>query len=245
MPRISLRQCGQAMVETVVILFVTLLLLLGVIQFALIYNAKTTLTYAAFEGARAGALNYADRQAVEYGIARGLAALYTSVEKADGRLEVVNKVQGARDKAYEELKDGSFTCIERLNPSSAAFSAYGTTQVATGVTAFAGKKLIPNDHLLYRSAQVKGGAGVSIQDANLLKIRVTYCYPMYVPFISNTIKRLYGLMDDPRSMGTPLKPAGSFQRNCIKAGRMPVVAQAMVRMQTPAYDDARFDKNCD
>ncbi|MGB1238637.1 MAG: TadE/TadG family type IV pilus assembly protein, partial [Pseudomonadales bacterium] len=43
------RQRGQAMVEMIVISFVALLLLLGIIQFALLYNAKTVLNYAAFE----------------------------------------------------------------------------------------------------------------------------------------------------------------------------------------------------
>ncbi|MBF0256061.1 MAG: pilus assembly protein [Gammaproteobacteria bacterium] len=231
------------MVETLVILFVTLLLLLGVIQFGLIYNAKTNLSYAAFEGARAGALNYADREAIEYGLARGLAGLYASVEKADGRMDAVDKVQRARDKVFAEFKEGKFACIERLNPTNQAFSAYGRS-VPTGVKAFSGKKLIPNDHLVYRSGLVNGGAGVSIQDANLLKIRVTYCYPLYVPFIANTIKRLYGLMADERPLGTPLSPAGSFQRHCLMNDRIPIVAQSLIRMQTPAYNDPSFDKDC-
>jgi hypothetical protein len=232
------------MVETLVILFVTLLLLLGVIQFGLIYNAKTTLSYATFEGARAGALNYADRESIEYGLARGLAALYTSVEKSDDMFAMVNKAQDAQARVIKELKEHKFACIERINPTAQAFSAYGRS-LDTGVKSFASKKLIPNDHLLYRSALVSGGAGVSIQDANLLKIRVTYCYPLYIPFISNTIKRLYGLKPDERPLGTPLQPAGSFQRYCLRNDRMPIVAQAVIRMQTPSYNDPSFDKNCD
>jgi hypothetical protein len=46
------------MVELLVVLLpVMLLLIFGTIQFALIYHAKITLNYAAFEGARAGTLN--------------------------------------------------------------------------------------------------------------------------------------------------------------------------------------------
>jgi hypothetical protein len=232
------------MVETVVILFVTLLLLLGIIQFGLIYNAKTTLSHATFEAARAGSLNYADRQSIAYGLARGLAPLYTSVEKSTGPLSKVTKVQEARDKVYQEIVDGKYACIERLNPTPAAFQAYGKTS-ATGVKALNGKKLIPNDHLVYRSAIIKGGSGVSIQDANLLKIRVTYCYPMYVPFISNTIKRIYGLIPDNSANGFRQQPAGKFQRNCLRDDRFPIVAQAVIRMQTPPYNDDTFDKSCD
>tara|TARA_Y100001935_G_scaffold255643_1_gene270407 strand:- start:11295 stop:12062 length:768 start_codon:yes stop_codon:yes gene_type:complete len=248
-------QQGQAMVETLIILFVTFLLLLGIIQFALIYNAKTTLNYATFEGARAGALNYGDKQAIEFAIARGLSPLYTSVKKSDGRLKRVIKVQSARDRAYEELKQGEFACIERINPPSSAFtnSGHGVPD-PTGL--FPGERLIPNDHLLYRSAIAKNG--LSVQDANLLKIRVTYCYPMYVPIISTTIKRLMGLEKDSvsrvavgQSEGSPtydtLVPKGSFHKNCYSKGRFPIVSQAVIRMQTPVRNDATrpFSKNCD
>ncbi len=233
---------GQAMVETVVILFVTILLLFGIIQFGLIYNAKTTLNYAAFEAARSGSLNYADRQAVDFGLARGLAALYTSVEKGDDLFDTAGEVMSAQQRVYDEIQDGRFVCVERLNPTTKAFRAYGQSN-ATGITSLNGKKLIPNDHLLYRSARIKSGAGVSIQDANLLKIRVTYCYPMYVPFISNVVRSLYGLSATAPPGGVPLVP-GTFQRRCLINNRIPIVAQAVIRMQTPPYNDSNFDTNC-
>ena len=44
---------------------------------------------------------------------------------------------------------------------------------------------IPNDHLMYRVAN--DGEGMSIQDANLLKIRVTYCVKLVVPFVDRII----------------------------------------------------------
>lgn len=241
-------QHGQAMVETLVVLFVTLLLLLGIIQFGLIYNAKTTLNYATFEAARAGALNYADKTAIEYGLARGLAPLYTSVTTADGRLKKVSKVQQARDDVMDEIRAGQFACIERLNPPASAFSTYAVDD-PTGI--FPGEDLIPNDHLHYRKAIAS--SGLSIQDANLLKLRVTYCYPMYVPIISTTIKRLMGLTPESASLvatgqtgatqGT-LTPKGSFQSNCYSQDRFPIVAQAIVRMQTPVKNDI-FPASCD
>ena len=235
------------MVETLVIVFVALLLLLGIIQFGLIYNAKTILNFATFEAARAGALNHADRKAIEYGLAGGLAGLYTSIEKppggqgawdkAKGNLKDVNALRKARKRVFDELKD--FACIERLNPTNAAFSAYS---VKGDIGTYKNQQLIPNDHLLYRSAVPKGGAEVSIQDANLLKLRVTYCYPMYVPLISNVIKELYGLRTSSRPR-VPLN-AGSFHRKCLKEGRIPIVAQAVIRMQTAARNDT-FDASCD
>jgi hypothetical protein len=236
------------MVETVVVIFVTLLLLLGVIQFGLIYNAKTTLNYAAFEAARAGALNYADKAAIEYALARGLAPLFTSVSTADGPLTKVKKVQNARDEVLDEIRAGEFACIERLNPPDSSFSHYAVND-PTGN--FPGEDLIPNDHLHYRKAVPTGG--LSIQDANLLKLRITYCYPMYVPVISTTIKRLMGLTTESTSLvatgqtgatHATLTPKGSFQSNCYSKDRFPIVAQAIVRMQTPIKNDL-FPPSCD
>ncbi|MEQ8662106.1 MAG: TadE/TadG family type IV pilus assembly protein, partial [Gammaproteobacteria bacterium] len=72
------RMRGQAMVEFGVIIFVLLLLILGTLQFALIYHAKIQLNYAAFETARAGALNNARMWAMELAFARAMAPLYTT-----------------------------------------------------------------------------------------------------------------------------------------------------------------------
>lgn len=47
---------GQALVEFIVSASVLLLLIMGTIQFAMIYQAKIRLNYAAFETARAGSV---------------------------------------------------------------------------------------------------------------------------------------------------------------------------------------------
>ncbi len=237
------------MVETLVVVFLALLLLLGIIQFGLIYNAKTNLTYATFEAARAGALNYADRQSIEYGLARGLAPLYTSVAIDDDPQEKIRAVRDARDRVHAEIVSGEFACIERLNPPTSAFDVHGV-KVRSGL--FKGEKIIPNDHLLYRSRVPKND--LSIQDANLLKLRVTYCYPMIVPIVSTAIQRLTGTAPDAgsnvavgQSAGSPTYGSfslpGSFRQNCYAQGRFPIVAQAIVRMQTPARNDV-FSASC-
>ncbi len=235
-------QSGQAMVETVVILTATLLLLFGIIQFGLIYHAKVALDYAVFEAAREGAVNHAARSAIEYGLARGLAPLYTSISSADSGLDKVRKVQTARDRILSEIRSGQFSCIERLNPTREAFNAYGVSgQVGTVYDG----PMIPNDNLRYRSATPRSGANVSIQDANLLKLRVTYCYPLYVPLISSVIKRLEGVEPDPDPPPGWVTPhPGDFQAACYRANRIPLVAQAVVRMQSAAIDD-NFPAHCD
>jgi hypothetical protein len=245
------RQLGQAMVETVVILAVVLLLLMGALQFALIYHAKLTLNYATFEAARAGALNHASRRAIEFALARGLAPLYTSVRPGTSSFDKVSAVKDARDRIIGEINgadssvpdDPSDTtvCIERLNPTDAAFSDHGISD-PTGTLP---DPIIPNDNLLYRST-AESGSGVSVQDANLLKIKVTYCHPMIVPFISHLIQKLMlgapsGDQSVPAGWTTP--SVSDFKEDCYAVSRFPIDASSMVRMQTPAFNDY-FRSDC-
>ena len=232
-------QRGQAMVETIVIMIVTLLLLLGGIQIGLIFNAKNTLNYATFEAARAGALNYADKRAIEYAFARGMSPLYSSAVAADSMLDKVSNVKGARNKVLDEAKAEEFVCIKRLNPSTKAFTSHG---VRDELGRF--PRVIPNDNLLYRTNKDRG-SGVSIQDANLLKLEITYCYPMYVPMISTLIRRLMGTIPDPDPLDGWTPPRlGGFKNNCLLNNRFPLTSQGIVRMQTPAKNDV-FPTSCD
>lgn len=237
-PRRPGNQSGQAMVETTIILAVMLLLILGAIQFALIYRAKVTLNYATFEATRAGALNYGSRRAVEFALARGLAPIYTAIRPGESMLDKVDKVKDARDKVMEEIDGaagGDYVCIQRLNPTDEAFTAHGITD-PTGT--FSGP-IIPNDNLIYRSTETSGSQ-VSIQDANLLKIKVTYCHRMIVPFISQLVKNLMLGAADPEDVPPDwTTPAlSNFKRSCFADNRFPIEAISIVRMQTPAFNDS-------
>jgi hypothetical protein len=170
--------CGQAMVELLIILPVLLLLLLGAIQFALIYQAKITLNYAAYEGVRAGTLNHASLNEVRKGFSRGLAPLYAYSDK-DEVTEQVHAFERARRKVGNEVtKD--LVRIERINPTVADFKKFAPN---------GGN--IANDHLRYRPSGTEDGSQDtrkgSIQNANLLQLRFTYWYPLYVPFVNRLI----------------------------------------------------------
>jgi len=227
------RASGQAMVETVIIMMVLMLMVLGIIQFALVYNTKTTLNYATFEATRAGALNHANSLAITYAFAGALAPIYTSIDASDGMFDSVNEVKNARNRVFGEIDVNNFgqtgsACFEQLNPTRAAFNAHQIVDDS-------GRDVIPNDHLKYRTSD-DGGSNVSIQDANLLKLKVTYCYPLYVPLISTVIKRTMGVEIDPDPLPGWVPPRlGNFNRQCYTNGGMPIVAQAIVRMQTPVH----------
>lgn len=237
--RVPFTPRGQAAVEFMIVVPVMLLLVLGAFQFALIYNAKITLNHATFIATRAGALNSATRGPVDLAIARGLAPLFTNNDN-------VNEVFDGRQQVLDDIDNG-FVCVERLNPSDAAFDDFAIPD-NTGV--------IPNDNLMYRDPVVGTLSGLNIQDANLLKLRVTYCYPMVVPVVGRTVRqlRLGNLPPATQDMianwseGVPstFNPTapGNFQAWCLVNTRLPIVSQGILRMQTPARNDTTFNTNC-
>ncbi len=89
---------GQAMVEMIIIMFATLLILLSLLHFGFMYNAKTVLNYATYEAARAGSLNYGSPQAMEYALARVLGSL-DSTPAPDTDLFSIVRYQASQDLA--------------------------------------------------------------------------------------------------------------------------------------------------
>lgn len=238
------------MVELLVILLVMLFLIFGAIQFGLIYHAKITLNYAAYEAVRAGTLNCNKQYnsyssactsnvgqfgAVKEGFARGLAPLYSYYEPNKERRNSmkhpahnqVEAYQQARARIFAEFADEErkLIRIERLNPSGEAFTDLG------------GDPVIANDNLMYRT---DGGDHYgSIQDANLLHLRITYWYPLYVPLINKLIFKFICCTD-------PFLPSScTWQSDRVcRSGepRIPLTATAAMRMQVPVENSQEYDK---
>ena len=162
------------MVEYLIILPVLLLLVLGVIQFALIYQAKSTLNYATFMGARQGALKNASMFSVMDGVAGGMTPLFMRTTDA----AAIQDLAKARIIAAIEIFNPLTAKVEILSPTQEAFDEF----MVDGE--------IPNDNLMYRSSDAGKESGMSIQDANLLKVRVTYCVKLVVPFVDRVIYAL-------------------------------------------------------
>jgi hypothetical protein len=197
-PRHGNRRCrGQSMSEFIIVLPVVLLLTLGAIQFGLLYHAKATLNLAAFEAARAGAINQGKEDAMKLGLANGLRPLFTY--NTDH-----GQVIAGFNTAKQEVND--YAKIEVVSPDADALRHWNGR--------------IPNDNLIY--ARDVTPTGLTLQDANLLKIKVTYCYPMQIALLRNTIIALL------RSGGG----GDAFTNTCYDKYRLPIVAQGIVRMQT-------------
>ncbi len=233
--RVGRGQSGQSMTEFVIILPVLFMLIFGAIQFGLIYHAKTTLNYAAFEAARAGTTNSASRSAIESAFYGAMAALYTHEPNFDAAMAARQKLESEPQRL----------CIERLNPTTQAFNDFGIWSDPLGAN------VIPNDNLMYRDPTLGHSSHLSVQDANLLKLRVNYCYKLIVPFARDAIRILLGTGEtDP--VHNPegewyrgFKEYGGFRHRCLtQLSGLPLQAQAVMRMQSPATDDA-FPASCD
>lgn len=219
---------GASMVEFIIVLPILLLLCLGILQFGLLYQAKSTLDYAALQAARAGALNNGKSAAMKSGLARGLTPLYARTASLAGQQQALLASN------LDLMKPGSYQ-IDVINPTSAAMQDFGRT----GEYADANVQQIPNDTLMFRNTTPGSSSGLTIQDANLLKIRVTYCYEMYVPFANRTIFSLMNKINDIYSTGSPgmeipLAPNACYMLSTAEGTwRIPLESEAIVRMQTP------------
>jgi Flp pilus assembly protein TadG len=250
------RQRGQAAVEYVIILPSLLLIILGAIQLALLYQAKSTLNYATFLAARQGSLHNGKScidlacagGGMQLGLAYGLMPLYT---RAGGTAGKGNAALGLASALLASQQDNPFrqATILTLNPSSTWASAAMVADPYTGISA------VPNDNLMYRSSTPTGSGAntMNIQDGNLLKIQVTYCFKMDVPFANQVIYAVNNLLTTPTlqsdsdalptswaPLATNVIPTGPCtDLNLIPDGMpfsgkyLPIVASAVVRMQSP------------
>jgi len=305
------------MVEFVIIVPVMLTLVLGIIQFALIYKAKITLNYATFQTVRAGSLNNASLSEMELAFSSNMAPLYTtsylsinssgdcnssflSTDQARrqrlGTTVITNAEGGVIGTSGQKITQGndelrslldrninnfgseSVLCARRIvqqqiddgyvkisvvNPNFTSFSNFGVGGYydVTGDGDIRTVNMIPNDNLMYRDAKVisSGTSGQSVQDANLLKIHVGYCYELVIPFINRMVWAMqrYGTGSAPQSErmwgqywrdpgSTPPgffgPPQGEFATSCITnptdTGRHSIVlySQALIRMQSAAVE---------
>ncbi len=216
------QQSGQSLVEFCIVVPAFLFLILVTLQLVLIYRAKATLDYATFQAARAGATSGVDRAKMQSALAFGLTPLLTASPDVGG-------VARARVKA--ELETRLFANIDVISPTRAAFNEYRERQ-------YDGRYALPNDNLAFRADGV-GASGLSVQDANLLKIRVTYQLPLIVPFADRVIAGLSALLTE----GESYRPPSMLIEEPVSGHRrLPIESQAVVRMHSPIHDSSRLGR---
>jgi len=200
------RHRGAAIVEATIALPVLLVVILAVIQFGFVYQAKATLNHAALQAARAGAVSNATPAAIRRGLAQGLAPLTSPDASLQGVAGSVTRLES------ELLTDAR---IRILNPTREAFDDFAVE--------VDGVRELPNDRLHVRDTQPGASGGLNVQDANLLRVEVTYGYELKVPLVNGFISRLLGLTRD----------GDAFHQQLLRRSRLPITSTATVRMQSP------------
>ncbi len=180
---------GQSMMEYLIILPTLLLLVLASIQFGLLYQIKSQLNYATFIAARQGAMKNGSSSAIKDAFASGMTPLFSNSPDLQGMLR--GRAVGAIE-AFNPL----VTTIERVSPPASVMTDFGISDPLNS-----SKKLLPNDNLQYRSTAVGANSKINIQDANLLKIRVTYCAKMVVPIANVVIYSLLNGIEGVKTVG--------------------------------------------
>jgi hypothetical protein len=211
------RQRGAASLEFWVVCLALLPLVLGSFQGVLLYNAKSVLNQATFEAARIGAVQHAQVAPMQAELARRLAGFYGPTNSAQAYPQAYAKaLTDITTPVTPDQRVGSGTTIRILNPTREAFNDFGED--------LDGKRQIPNHHLKRRDTAVGPTSSVNIQDANLLKLEVTYGYRMTVPIAAPLIAAVMQIADPAHAAYYQASPP-----------RLPLKASALVRLHSPAW----------
>ena len=211
------RQTGSAMIEFAVVGPLLTLLGLSLLQYGMLFFSKNQFNHAGFMAARAGSTENAKFDKIQMAYAKALVPLYGGGTTA-ASLDVSYR------KAFDDVQ--THAQIEILNPTVESFTDFNdpTLQASVGM----GKRVIPNASQIYKAVSTIGAnSGQNIQDANLLKLRVTMGFKPQVPLVGKMYTRYLKWMDD----GT-----NAFNTAQIADGRIPVVSHVMVQMQSDAIE---------
>ncbi len=218
-------QQGQGAIEFVIIALILLILIGAIVQFGLLYRAKSTLNLAAFEAVRAGTLNNAQMEPMLKGLARGMMPLFMGGQKKNYSLDDdAGGVNKAFIKTLQHI-DLNRAKILILNPTKPMFKDFSVYDPVSR------KYQIPNDNLLYRNQKEKG---MSIQDANLLQIEVIWCHPLYVPLINRIIVKVLDWGKDPNNNFCKVEVEDKMDTSTTYY--FPLMSGSLMRMQSPVYD---------
>lgn len=216
--RRRLRVAGAATVEFhLVALLAMIPFTMAILELGALFIARHALNHATFIAARAGAVHHGDVATMRRYLAKGLAPLFVRGPSAAAGPGLGTAGAEALGRALAEVLRPDLTRIEVLNPSRASFLDFERLQD--------GVRQIPNDNLHYRrESGVRSGQ--TIQEANLLRIRVRYCRRLIFPLIDRLVTTtLRELTADP------------FAQGCYAHGRVPLGSYALVQMHSAPRRD--------
>lgn len=201
---------GASMVEFhVVALFALLPLCLGTLQLALLMAENHHIDHATFQAARHAAMAGGDVDAARRALASAATVLFIRPDVERGN--AVDRVGRAYALALtDQLRFGR---LRVLNPTPEAQQDFALPR--------GDARVIPNDGLEYRSDAAGPRSGMSIQQANMLRLEVSWCRPLIVPFARQLLLGALRRIDfDP------------WRQYCYLQGRVPIRSEAAAPMQS-------------
>lgn len=214
------------MVEFVVVGPLITILGMAILQYSLMFFAKTQMNHAAFMAARAGSVAHATLNTIESAYKRALIPLY-------GGGESTAELQASYARVVADLTP-TVLRIEVLNPTQQSFDDFAKD---ANLNQFFGARAIPNTGIGLGPGLDDVGAtsGQTLQDANLLKLRITHGYEPKVWLLGMIHSKYLAWTDTGQD---------SFATQLIQSGRIPVVSHVTVEMHSEALEqkDAN-DKN--
>lgn len=212
------RTAGAATVEFYLVALLAMLpLTLAILELGALFVAHHSLKHATFLAARAGALHHGDVGTMRRYLAKGLAPLFTQDRPGDGGAGPTILGIEAYGRALAEVLRPDLTRIEILNPTRMSFEDFERLQ--------GGVRQIPNDNLRYRR-ESGPRSEQTIQEANLLSIRVHYCrrliFPLIDRLITTTLRQL---------------TLDTFAQGCYARNRVLLGGHALVQMHSAPRRD--------
>ncbi len=209
-------QRGLSMIEFTVIGPLITLLGLAILQYGMVYFARNQMHHAAFMAARAGSMQHADLSRVRRAYAQALVPLYGGGTSA-------GQLAAALAKANSEVDANVRITLQ--NPTRESFADWHDDRLAGSNPN--GQRVIPNSGQAFKGAAIGSASGQSIQDANLIKLQITHGYAPTIPLV----RSLYAAYLTAQDMGTD-----TFATQLIAAGRIPMVSQVTLQMQSDAFE---------
>jgi hypothetical protein len=202
---------GAAMVEFQVVATLALLpLCLGMLQLVLLVAENHHLDLAAFHAARRAAMEQGDLGPARRALAQAASVLF--IEAGD---DAADNLAGRAASAYARaLADQArFARVRLLSPDESAQQDFAELR--------GGQRVIPNDGLQYRSPAPGRRSGLSIQQANILRLEVNWCRPLIVPLARELLLGALRNID--------LDP---WHQYCYAEGRVPIRSESATPMQS-------------
>jgi len=218
-PMVRGRQRGAAIIELAVVGPMLTMMGLGAMQYSQLFFAKNQLDHAAFLAARAGSVGNAKMDAIKQAYAEGLVPMY-------GGGQSTTEIADSLGRALTDIAKPDHVQIEMMNPTKEAFVDFNDTRLQTLLDT-KGKRVISNRSLGFKPNTLGATSGETIQDANLIKLRITHGVEPKVPLVASIYKVYLKWMDT---------HTDAAQSRMIEAGLVPVVTHVTLQMQSDAIE---------